>query len=196
MKALIVTLLLLTLAGTAAAQAADEAPGVAVVGKSWTREVRNPAMEEDPFRANDDHRLWVLQQKEAQRVNKIRAKQGGGDMLPPSSPTSSGIQAVGGDIVLYVYKVKFSNAGQKAIKALDWEYAFFDADTQAEVGRHTYSHRVKISPGKSAELYGISDSPRIRVVDARKAEQTKYAERVRVNRIEYADGTVWQRPVK
>jgi len=171
-----------------------------VVEKSWRREVRNPAMEDDPFQANDDHRDWVLAQKETQRQNKIRAKLGGQDMAPPVNQTTSGIKSVGGDIVMYVYRVKFNNGGAKPIKALEWEYVFLDAATQAEAGRHTYSNKVKIRPGKTAELFGVTTSPPTRVVDASKPDKAdkpapgRYAERVRITRIEYDDGTVWKRP--
>jgi hypothetical protein len=201
MKALSATLLITLLASAAAAQspeaAADAGAGVSVVEKSWKREVRNPAMEDDPFRANDDHRDWVLAQKETMRQNKIRARQGGQDILPPVTQTSSGIKSVGGDIVLYVYRVKLSNGGAKAIQALEWEYVFLDPGTRAEAGRHSYSHKVKLRPGKTAELFGVSTSPPTRVVDASKPDKPapgRYAERVRVTRIEYDDGTVWKRP--
>lgn len=201
MKALSATLLITLLASAAAAQApeaaADAGAGVSVVQKSWKREVRNPAMEDDPFRANDDHRDWVIAQKQTQRQNKIRARQGGTDILPPVTQTSSGIKSVGGDIVLYVYRVKFNNGGAKAIQALEWEYVFLDPATQAEAGRHSYSHKVKLRPGKTTELFGVSDSPPTRVVDASKPDKPepgRYAERVRVTRIEYEDGTFWRRP--
>jgi len=202
MKALSATLLVALLASAAAAQTpeattADAGAGIAVVEKSWKREVRNPAMEDDPFQANDDHRNWVLAQKEIQRQNRIKGRQGGQDTLPPVTKTSSGIKSVGGDIVMYVYRVKFNNGGAKAIQALEWEYVFLDPSTQAEAGRHTYSHKVKLRPGKTTELFGISTSPPTRVVDAskpHKPEPGRYAERVRITRIVYDDGTFWQRP--
>lgn len=202
MKVLSATLLMALLASAAAAQTpgpatADAGAGVSVVGKSWKREVRNPAMEDDPLSANDDHRNWVLAQKETMRQNRVRGRQGGQDMLPPVTETSSGIKSVGGDIVMYVYRVKFNNGGAKAIQVLEWEYIFLDPATQAEAGRHSYSHKVKLRPGKTTELYGVSTSPPTRVVDASKPDKPepgRYAERVRITRIEYDDGTVWKRP--
>ena len=201
MKALSVMLLFLTLAGVASAQTADEAPGVSVVEKSWRREVRNPAMEDDPFRANDAHRDWVLAQQDLQRANNIRRKSNQ-DALPPRPPRASGGSDFAGMLVFYLYKAKFSNTGEKVIQALEWEYAFVDPGTQAEVGRHSYVHKVKLRPGKSVELMGLSEEPPAQVVDVKDSKKSaqqlrdKYAERIRVTRIIYADGTTWQRPLK
>ncbi len=197
MKALCVTLLLLALAGAASAQTADEAPGVSVVGKSWSRQVRNPAMEDDPFRANDAQNDWVQAQQEIQRQNKRRNNQ---EAPPPKLPKAAGGSDFAGMIVMYLYKAKFTNTGEKAIHGLEWEYTFVDPATQAEVGRHTYMHKIKLRPGKSIELMGLSDGPPTQVVnvkDSKKSAQElrdKYAERVRVTAIVYADGTTWQRP--
>ncbi|HEV2862595.1 MAG TPA: hypothetical protein VGX48_16395 [Pyrinomonadaceae bacterium] len=199
MKALSVMLLFLTLAGVAAAQTADEAPGVSVVEKSWRREVRNPAMEDDPFRANDAHNDWLLAQREVQRQNAMRRKSNQ-EALPPTLPRAAGGSDFAGQIVYYLYKAKFSNTGEKAIQGLEWEYAFVDPGTQAEVGRHSYIHKVKLRPGKSVELMGLSDAPPARVVDVKDSKKSaqemrnKYAERIRVTRILYADGTTWERP--
>lgn len=201
MKALSVALLFLMLAGVAAAQTADEAPGVSVVDKSWRREVRNPAMEDDPFRANDAQNDWLLAQREVQRQNAMRRKSNL-ESLPPTLPKKAGGSDFAGQIVFYLYKAKFSNTGEKAIQALEWEYAFVDPGTQAEVGRHSYTHKVKLRPGKSVELMGLSDAPPAQVVDVKDSKKSaqelrdKYAERIRVNRILYADGTSWQRPEK
>ena len=200
MKALSVALLFLMLAGVAAAQAADEAPGGSV-GEKRRREVRNPAMEDDPFRANDAQNDWLLAQREVQRQNAMRRKSNL-ETLPPTAPKRAGGSDFAGQIVFYLYKAKFNNTGEKAIQALEWEYAFVDPGTQAEVGRHSYVHKVKLRPGKSVELMGLSEEPPAQVVDVKDSKKSaqelreKYAERIRVNRILYADGTSWQRPEK
>jgi hypothetical protein len=96
----------------------------------------------------------------------------------------------------YVYRATVKNTGTKTIVALAWDYRFLDPDTGEEIGRRPFLQRIKIRPGKSGELIGASVHPPTRVINAAKAEkgQAKLSEQVDINRIEYADESVWQRP--
>ena len=54
---------------------------------------------------------------------------------------------------------------------------------------------MNLRAGRSLELVGKSKTGPARVVDARKGDKelhVKYAERVIIEAIEYADGTSWQ----
>ena len=89
------------------------------------------------------------------------------------------------------------NTGEKTIKLVDWDYIFLDPATQNEVTRYQFTSEEKIRPGKEAELDVFILSPPVRVVNARameKDEQVSSNERIEMVRIEYSDGTVWQRP--
>ena len=215
MKALILLTLLFLPAAVASAQPPTGtvvAPDVTVAQLKWRLEVNNPALTEDPMRANDEQRDWLRAQKETNRQNAARERAGQTALPPPSraigvtQPVSSEIanettapkRNLGGDKppgIEYVYEAKVSNTGTKAIRALVWEYVLTDPETQREVGRHSFTSRVNIRPGKSEKLVGRSASPPAQVVNVSKSnkqERGQYVESLNIQRIEYADGTAWQ----
>lgn len=96
----------------------------------------------------------------------------------------------------YRYKVSVRNTGPKTIKAVDWDYIFFEPGTQTEVGRHQFTSEEKIRPGKNAELDMMILSPPTQTISAEalgKGKGAHFDEAVVLMRIEYADGSVWQR---
>src|SRR5262249_34386410 len=75
------------------------------------------------------------------------------------------------------------NVGVKTIKAVDWEYIFFaDADEQKELKSYKFHNKIKIAPGDIKFL-------------SKDVNQKATSKRQKVNiiRIEYTDGSVWQR---
>ncbi len=98
---------------------------------------------------------------------------------------------------VFVYKLTVQNNGEKAIKSVDWDYVFLDAETQNEINRQQFTSPEKINPGKAKELnVRINRSP-TRTISANslsKNEREGLSEQVVVMRIEYTDGSVWQRP--
>ncbi|MDQ1522661.1 MAG: hypothetical protein QOE47_585 [Pyrinomonadaceae bacterium] len=174
--------------------ALTDAPDVRVLKQKWRREVRHPALDEDPFLAGRQATLSDQDKKETIRGNVIN-KQLGRDPapLPSGQPT---LISTTGPRPVYVYEVKVMNTGTKTIRTLVWEYMFFDPDTQREVGRHLYESRVNLRPGKSKQLDGFSLSPQTRTVDVGKTGKNlehQYLERVVIQQIEYADGSSWRR---
>ena len=204
MKSLILTFLLLLLVQTPLAQNSptqSDTSDVAVLQSSWRREVWTPVFDDDPFRANDEQAQQQRDQRAIERENNIRAKQGLPQRIPPPPPRRNQRS----DITdrpqtpkdTYIYRVKVRNDGAKEIRSLTWVYIFIDRATQAEVARHQYVTKAKIRPGKSRELVSRSATPPTYTLDARRAgkeSQDQFSERVAIHRIEYADGTVWQRP--
>ena len=96
----------------------------------------------------------------------------------------------------YEYRVKFRNGGEKAIEVLFWEYQFTDTSNVANVARRQFLCGIGIKPGKEKEVVSFSVSGPSNVVSAGSlANETgpTYTEKVVINRIEYADGTIWQR---
>ena len=172
-----------------------DAPSVAVMQKNWRREVRHPALDEDPFRAGREATQVQMNKRETIRGNVIN-KQLGRDTVPlptaqPALVTSRGPSPI------YVYEVKFMNTGTKTIRALVWEYVFFDPDTRQDVGRHLYRTEMSLRPGKNKKLVELSLAPPTSIVNVTKTGaklQQQYPDRVVINRIEYSDGTHWQRP--
>lgn len=96
----------------------------------------------------------------------------------------------------YLYQVTVKNTSTKKIKALDWEYIFTDSLDRAVVGQHRFQSRVKISPDEKKQLRESTLAPPTRTINAKTAAQNPqqpFIEQVRITRIEYADGSVWER---
>jgi hypothetical protein len=96
----------------------------------------------------------------------------------------------------YEYRVKFRNAGAKAVEVLFWEYQFAETSAPSNVARRQFLCGVGIKPGKEKEVISFSVSGPSNVVSAGSLAAEAgpaYAEKVVVNRVEYADGTIWQR---
>jgi len=101
------------------------------------------------------------------------------------------------EIAGYSYRVKVKNAGKGDIEILFWEYQFVDPSSAEKVGRHQFLCGVDIRAGKDKELEGFSAVPPVSVVDAgtlMKNEKNPFQEKVFINRVEFTDGTIWQRP--
>jgi hypothetical protein len=97
----------------------------------------------------------------------------------------------------FVYRASFQNTGSKTIKLIDWDYVFYDAVNQNELGRRQFSSVENISPGKTKECkFFIGSAPtRTISVDAlNKNERSNIGEAVIIVRVEYTDGSSWQHP--
>jgi hypothetical protein len=96
----------------------------------------------------------------------------------------------------FIYKVLLHNSGAKQITAVDWDYVFFDLITEAELGRRQFTSEQKVSPGKTRELSFFIPTPPTRIISVQaldKNERSGLGERIELVRIDYADGTSWQR---
>jgi hypothetical protein len=96
----------------------------------------------------------------------------------------------------FVYHVKVQNPGAKVVEIIFWEYQFQDPSDPSLLARRQFLCGVSIGTDKSKELEGFSLSGPSDVVSvstlANKSEHP-FKENVLVNRIEYADGSIWQR---
>lgn len=199
MKFLARAVLLLSLVGVALAQTPAElppAPDVMVVENDWRRVIRNPALDDDPLRAGRETVEFEQAKRETARLNQV-LRDLGRDPLPPPTQSSSGIRT-GNPAISYIYEAKIRNTGTKTLRTVVWRYAFFDADKHEEVGRTSCTSKVNLRPGKTAVVVGTSRQPPIGVVDASKSGKElrgTYAERVVITRLEYSDGSFWQRPL-
>ncbi|HEX8351981.1 MAG TPA: hypothetical protein VF611_03595 [Pyrinomonadaceae bacterium] len=96
----------------------------------------------------------------------------------------------------FAYKVKVRNAGQKAVEVVFWEYQFEEAANPSNLARRQFLCGVDIRGGKDKELLAFSASGpngAISVESLANKAESPYRERVVLNRIEYADGSIWQR---
>lgn len=96
----------------------------------------------------------------------------------------------------FAYQVKVRNAGKKVIEVMFWEYQFKESANPANVARRQFLCGVNIKPDKEKELLAFSLSgPNdvISVASLAKQPGNLFVEKIVVNRIEYSDGTIWQR---
>ena len=94
----------------------------------------------------------------------------------------------------YVYRIKVQNTINKQVEAVFWEYRFSDPADPKLMSRRQFLCGVNIPGGKGKELEGFTRSAPSDVVDVKTLESAnKFTETVLINRIEYADGLVWQR---
>ena len=97
----------------------------------------------------------------------------------------------------YRYTVKLRNNGARTIKSIDWDYIFIDPATRAEVSHHQFTSDETIKPGKTKEVGVLYLVPPVRTVSAKMLGGKKalpFEEQVVLVRIQYSDGSVWQRP--
>ncbi len=97
----------------------------------------------------------------------------------------------------YRYTVKLRNHGAKTVKSVDWDYLFLDPSDKREVAHHQFTSDETIKPGQSKEFSVLYLVPPVKTVSAKQLGQKNplpYEERVVLVRIQFSDGTVWQRP--
>lgn len=176
-------------------QESSPAPGVEIVKNNYRKIVRHPALDDDPFRANAEAAEFQLQQRATAKINEVLRKQGR-QPIPPPMRRSSGMR-VDPPSVTYLFEAKLRNNGLKTVQVVIWNYVFFDNTTGEEIGRTNCTNRINLRPGKTADLVGSSSSSPIKVVhvsNSGKEPKGRYSEQVVINRLEYDDGSVWQRP--
>lgn len=105
---------------------------------------------------------------------------------------SSGSKTVDG----FDHRVKLRNTGSKVVEIVFWEYQFIEALNPENVIRRQFICGVEMKPNKEKELLAFTSanpSPVISVDSLAKKSGNPYKEKVEINRVEYADGSIWQR---
>jgi hypothetical protein len=96
----------------------------------------------------------------------------------------------------FSYKVKMQNSGNKPVEIVFWEYQFTDPSNAAAMARRQFLCGVNIPAGKAKDVQAFSLSGPSEVVSidslANKSA-TPLQEKAVINRVEYSDGTIWQR---
>jgi hypothetical protein len=83
----------------------------------------------------------------------------------------------------FIASLVVTNTGEKTIRGVNWDYVLIDSNTNKELRRYGFHNRTKISPGETATF----------VQDVRPSAADRRAE---ITRIDFADGTHWQRAHK
>ena len=95
----------------------------------------------------------------------------------------------------YSYTLKLKNESAKQIEVVFWEYQFIETDT-SKVTRRQFLCGLNLKPSKEKELIAFGLSGPSKVVSAENLAGMNAKppqERVLINRLEYSDGTIWQR---
>ncbi|MGH9901705.1 MAG: hypothetical protein ACRD68_07825 [Pyrinomonadaceae bacterium] len=186
---------------TPAAPTAD-APGVQVVKFGWSKEridwEQNPFggpnenFHEMQFRARAEKRAADAKKSNSPEASKLER-----DARADAAIVEAERRKKGPPRYAFLYKASVKNDGAKTIRAVDWDYVFFDTTTGQEVGRHQFTSDAKIEPGKTKEFsFFIPSAPAktINVYALNKKEREGLEEQVILVRVQYSDGSAWQRP--
>lgn len=96
----------------------------------------------------------------------------------------------------FAYQIKVQNSSPKAIRNIFWEYRFTEIAKPDNVARRQFLCSVQIKPEKQRDLQAFSlggPSDIVNVKSLAKDAKKQFEEAVRINRVEFADGTFWQR---
>ena len=93
----------------------------------------------------------------------------------------------------YEYRVRIRNAGAKKIKSILWEYQLRDATNSSTISSRLFFCAISVKPKALSWLLARTPADPINAsAEASAAEPRK--QRAVINRVEYADGSTWQRP--
>jgi hypothetical protein len=183
--------ILLLMLSTAAVCAQE--PEVEVVKASWSK-IRI-GWERDPFGGP----LENFDEMRSRARNERRVAQGGGERAKRDAKVDEANIAKQREKApsqyYFIYKTRIKNNHSSAITQIDWDYVFFERDTENELGRQQFTSDETIGPGKTKELIVTLTSPPTRTVSVTSLnleERNRFSEKIVLVRVQYADGRVWQ----
>jgi len=200
MKTCLLLSLLLSLLNPAQTPVLTNSP-LTVTSFKWTRARRT--IEAREAEGNSPQREMIPQNRIFARTARVNDPAGSRD---PNADTIDGRSAALEKSVAearapkpkpmdgYAYRVKVQNASTKLVEIVFWEYQFQDPSNPDSVARRQFLCGVNIPAGKGKELEGFSLSGPSDVVDVKTLDSgAAFKENVLINRIEFSDGTIWQR---
>jgi hypothetical protein len=171
-----------------------------VVSFKWSR--ARKTIETPEVEGNAPAREMIPQNRNFARNSRVNDPQGVRD---PNNDTLDGRRAAMEKSVAesrapkakamdgYAYRIKAVNQSQKVVEIIFWEYQFVDPANPDLIARRQFLCGVNIPAGKAKELEGFSLSGPSDVVDVKTLDSGGFKENVLINRVEYADGSIWQR---
>lgn len=96
----------------------------------------------------------------------------------------------------FLYQTKIRNTGKSTIEILFWEYKFTERTNQANLVSRQFLCGVNIKSNKEKDIsvFSLSAPSNSVSVDSLKSNtEDLFEEQIIINRVEYADGTIWQR---
>jgi hypothetical protein len=166
----------------------------------WSRARRN--VEAPPVEGNAPAPAMIPQNRNFARNSRINDPQGVRD---PNQDTLDGRRAAMDKSVAesrapksqpmdgFAYRIKVQNQTSKVVEIVFWEYQFHDPANPGLVARRQFLCGVNIPAGKGKDLEGFSLSGPSDVVNVKTLDSGGFKENVLINRVEYSDGSIWQR---
>ena len=202
MRILTPALLMILLAGSAAAQVPSSTSGPAdlsVIKISWRRVEPNNLHLNPTQVINPESTL--KRAVNTSRINEANSARDSGMSTPPPRllSVSSAPDLAAPPVRLwsgYLYEFKVKNTGEKTIRRIAFEYSFTDPRTQQTVGRREFKSKVKIRPGMTANIVVRSSLRPLGTVNVAQAGRDPHElapEQMVIQTITYDDGSVWQR---
>ena len=192
---LIFSFLLLVLIMAQSPCLAQSGSDLSVLGFSWSRYI--PALNAEPKWGGGE--LPTRQQQIYDR-EKLMVEKNYGDLI-----RSKELRKVEGDAArsaikpsdIFTYKLKVHNTGTKIVKSLYWEYQVIEAASPENLARREFFCATRIKANDRKDLEVFSGAPPMTKVISTKtlsSNSTKpFEEKAIINRIEYMDGSSWQR---
>lgn len=202
MKTLLVLWLLLSLLSlfqTAAVNNNDGSP-MTVTSFKWSRSRQK--VEVPPVEGNAPASAMIPQNRNFARNARVNDPQGVRD---PNQDSLDGRSAAIEKSVAesraprsktmdgYLYRIKVQNGSPKVAEIVFWEYRFVDPANPELIARRQFLCGVNIPANKGKDLEGFSLSGPSEVVSVKTLADNAFKEDVLINRVEYSDGSIWQR---
>ena len=202
MRILLLLLLLLTPVVVSAQQPSNEAEPATVVGFRWFKDRRSIEYADNSPTTPAPEMIPANKNFEKQR--RINNPAGVRD---PNEDTLDGRSAQLDRIVQesrenerrvdgFTYQAKIQNKSPKMWKLIFWEFQFKEKTNPANVSRRQFVCLAKVKPEKTAdlEIFTLSAPTGVVSVNTLKNKAGRdFDETVIVNRVEYEDGSAWQR---
>jgi hypothetical protein len=203
MKTLLLISLLLSLLIPYQVSTTNDGSPLTVISFKWSRARRTGDTSETEGAA--PARAMIPQNRNFARNARINDPQGARD---PNADTIDGRSAAmeksvaesrsrkTGPVDGFAYRIKVQNAGEKIVEIVFWEYQFQDPASPDLVTRRQFLCGVNIPAGKGKELEGFSLAGPSDVVNVKTLADNSakpFKENVLINRVEYSDGSMWQR---
>jgi hypothetical protein len=180
--------------------ASGEVAPVSVVSFKWFKD-RQPLPQPDPNTAPaaamiPQNRLFERNRRAntspGERDPNLDTLDGRSAALEKAVQDSRAAKPVDG----FAYRAKIHNASTKPIEIIFWEYQFRTATDAVPLLRRQFLCAIAVKPEKDKELQAFSllgPQDVISVDKLAKKETSSDQGKVVINRIEFADGSIWQR---
>lgn len=192
---LLITLLLATFVTAQESDSKSDPTDLTVLKHSWHKDFFGLQADSNPLQPNEDLMRQTRAEKQVIRDRDYRLPNQTTE-IPMPVPEPRPVPPDSKRREFYVYKLTVKNNGAKRIKAVDWEFQFLHPDTQEVLGSRRITSRVKLSPGKTVVLKAQLLQQPTHIVWADqlgKKYSDQFKEQVIIHRIDYADGSTWQR---